>query len=125
MYLRINTIFITGMPLKEKETPKLFYTIGEVAKKFNVNPSLIRFWEKEFGFFKPRKNKKGDRLFTNQDIDAFHKIYHLVKERGFTLQGAKEKLAVQTNDTDTTIEIVKSLDRIKSLLLDLKRELGT
>ncbi len=73
------------MPYKEKEPEKLFYTIGEVSKLFKVNTSLIRFWEKEFDILKPKKNKKGNRLFTKEDLDNLHIIYHLVKERGFKL----------------------------------------
>ena len=99
---------------------KLYYTIGEVAKMFNVNVSLIRFWEKEFEIIKPRKNKKGNRLFTPMDIDNFHIIYHLVKERGFTLQGAKDKLKENPGDTAKNAEVVKSLEKIKAFLLDLK-----
>jgi len=82
------------MPYKEVKVEKLYYSIGEVAKMFNVNTSLIRFWEKEFDIIKPKKNKKGNRLFTQQDIDNFHIIYHLVKEKGMTLKGAKKKMKV-------------------------------
>ncbi len=78
------------MPYKERKIEKVYYTIGEVAEMFDVNTSLIRFWEKEFDIIKPKKNKKGNRLFTKQDIDNLHIIYHLVKERGMTLKGAKE-----------------------------------
>lgn len=80
------------MPYKETESIKLYYSIGEVAKIFDVNASLLRFWEKEFDIIRPKKNKKGDRLFTQEDISNFRTIFHLVKERGYTLQGAKEKL---------------------------------
>src|ERR1041384_715073 len=80
------------MPYKEKEIEKLYYTIGEVAKMFDVNTSHIRFWSKEFDVIKPATNKKGNRLFTQSDIDNFKKIYHLVKEKGFTLKGAKVEL---------------------------------
>lgn len=111
------------MPYKEKETVKLYYSISEVAEKFNVNASLIRFWEKEFEIIKPQKNKKGNRLFTQQDVDNFYIIYHLVKERGFTLQGAKDKLKSNKEDTLNSVEMVKSLNRIKTFLLDLKAEL--
>ena len=90
---------------------------------FDVNTSLIRFWEKEFDIIKPKKNKKGNRLFTPRDIENFHIIYHLVKERGFTLQGAKEKLNQNKYDTINTVEIVKSLKKIKSFLEDIKKEL--
>jgi DNA-binding transcriptional MerR regulator len=80
------------MPYKETETVKLYYTMGEVSKMFDVNPSLIRFWEKEFDSIQPKKNKKGNRLFTSEDIENFRKIYDLVKQKGFTLQGAKATL---------------------------------
>lgn len=90
---------------------------------FKVNASLIRFWEKEFDIIKPQKNKKGDRFFTQQDIDNFRIIYHLVKERGFTLQGAKEKLKKNKEDTIDNVEIVKSLNKVKAFLLELKSEL--
>ena len=79
------------MPYKEKIPEKIYYSIGEVANMFNVKTSLIRFWENEFDIIKPHKNKKGNRLFTKQDIDNFHIIYHFVKERGLTLKGAKKK----------------------------------
>lgn len=102
---------------------KLYYTIGEVAKMFEVNTSLIRFWEKEFDIIKPKKNKKGNRLFTKKDIDNFHIIFHLVKEKGFTLEGAKNKLKNNKKETIENAEIVNSLQQIKSFLLELKNEL--
>ncbi len=111
------------MPYKEKKVEKLYYSIGEVAKIFDVNTSLIRFWEKEFDVIKPKKNKKGNRFFTKQDIDNFHLIYHLVKERGMTLQGAKKKLRENKDDTLNNFEIVKSLGEIKNLLLEIKDSL--
>jgi DNA-binding transcriptional MerR regulator len=111
------------MPYKEKEITKLYYSIGEVAKMFDVNTSLIRFWEKEFDIIQPKKNKKGNRLFTQEDIDNLHLIYHLVKERGFTLQGAKEKLKDNKADTINNVELVKSLNRLRNFLLEIKAEL--
>ncbi len=102
---------------------KLFYSIGEVSKMFDVNTSLIRFWEKEFDIIKPKKNKKGNRLFTQTDVDNFHVIFHLVKERGFTLEGAKKKLAQNKDETISNVEVVKSLKDIKSFLLEIKNEL--
>lgn len=102
---------------------KLFYSIGEVAKMFNVNTSLIRFWEKEFDIIKPKKNKKGNRLFTSQDVDNFHIIFHLVKERGFTLQGAKDKLRENKEDTVKNLEVVKTLKQLKGFLLEIRKEL--
>jgi len=83
------------MPYKEKEIEKLFFTIGEVARMFDVNTSHIRFWSKEFDVIKPATNKKGNRLYTQSDIDNFKKIYHLVKEKGFTLKGAKVELKTE------------------------------
>ncbi|MCD4761143.1 MerR family transcriptional regulator [bacterium] len=90
---------------------------------FNVNTSLIRFWEKEFDIIKPKKNKKGNRLFTQQDVDNFYVIGNLVKERGYTLQGAKEKLKKNKDDTIKNIEIVKSLNKVKKFLIEIKKEL--
>lgn len=99
---------------------RMFYTIGEVAKMFDVNTSLIRFWEKEFDIIQPKKNKKGNRLFTPRDVENFHVIYHLVKERGFTLQGAKEKLNQNREDTVDKAEVVRTLKKIKGFLEELK-----
>jgi len=111
------------MPYKEKEIEKVYYSIGEVAKMFNVNTSLIRFWEKEFDIISPQKNKKGNRLFTKEDVDNFYIIFNLVKERGYTLQGAKEKLKENKEETIQNIEMVKSLNKIKNFLLEIKEEL--
>jgi DNA-binding transcriptional MerR regulator len=111
------------MPYIEKPVEKLYYSIGEVAKMFNVNTSLIRFWEKEFDIIKPKKNKKGNRFFTKQDIDNFHLIYHMVKEKGMTLNGAKKKLKENKEDTSNNFEVIKSLNQIKSLLLEIKDNL--
>jgi DNA-binding transcriptional MerR regulator len=104
------------MPYIEKKVEKLYYSIGEVAKMFNVNTSLIRFWEKEFDVIKPKKNKKGNRFFTKKDIDNFHLIYHLVKERGMTLNGAKKKLKENKEETTENFEIIKSLTDIKKII---------
>ena len=111
------------MPYKDKPVEKLYYSIGEVSKMFDVNTSLIRFWEKEFDIIKPKKNKKGNRLFTKEDVDNFHIIFHLVKERGFTLEGAKQKLKDNKEDTVDNLEAVKSLNKIKEFLLEIKAEL--
>ena len=111
------------MPYKEKPTEKLFYTIGETAKMFNVNVSLIRFWEKEFSILKPKKNNKGNRLFTKKDIENLKIIYHLVKERKFTLSGAKKKLKENKSDTINNIEIINRLKEIRTFLEELKEEL--
>lgn len=111
------------MPYKEKKVEKLYYSIGEVAEMFNVNPSLIRYWEKEFDIIKPRKNKKGNRSFTIEDIENFHMIYYLVKELGLTLKGAKKKLKENREGTTRNFEAVKSLKKIKSLLLEIREDM--
>ena len=110
-------------PYKEKETSKLYYTIGEVSEMFDVNTSLIRFWEKEFDILKPKKSKKGNRLFTKDDVDNFKLIHHLVKERGFTLNGAKDKLKKHKFEAKKEVEMVQSLEKVKKFLLALKKEL--
>ncbi|MBR2196169.1 MAG: MerR family transcriptional regulator [Salinivirgaceae bacterium] len=111
------------MPYKEQKIEKLFYTIGEVAEMFDVNTSLIRYWEREFDIIKPQRNKKGNRLFTKNDVDNFYIIYHLVKERGLTLEGAKRKLHDNREDTINNFEVVKSLESIKETLLEVKEML--
>jgi len=111
------------MPYKEKRVEKLYYSIGEVAEMFNVNPSLIRYWEKEFDIIKPKKNKKGNRFFTIEDIEHFHIIYYLVKELGLTLKGAHKKLKENKEGTMNNFEVVKSLKEIKSLLLEIREDI--
>jgi DNA-binding transcriptional MerR regulator len=111
------------MPYQEKETEKLYYAMGEVAKILGVNASLIRFWEKEFDIIQPKKNKKGNRMFTRQDLDNLLLIQRLVKERGFTLQGAKDKLKQNKSEAKDQHEMVKSLEKVKAFLLQLKEAL--
>lgn len=103
---------------------KLYYTIGEVAAMFNVNTSLIRFWENEFDIIKPKRNKKGNRLFTKQDVDNFYAIYHLIKEQGYTIQGAKDKLNANFAVTMQKSDIIHSLNKIKDFLLEIKDNIG-
>lgn len=97
--------------------------MGEVAKAFDVNASLLRFWEKEFDIIKPKKNAKGDRKFTPDDIKNLQLIFHLVKERGFTLEGAKTHLKENQKKTLDKFEIVRKLETIKSQLINLKNQL--
>lgn len=111
------------MTYKGREIEKLYYSIGEVAKMFDVNTSLIRFWEKEFDIIQPKKNKKGNRLFTKVDVDNLRIIFHLVKERGYTLQGAKDKLKDNKDDVMENVEIITKLEDIKAFLLDLRSSL--
>ena len=103
---------------------KLYYRIGEVADMFKVNTSLIRFYEKEFDIIKPHRNKKGNRLFTQNDVDNFHSIFHLIKEKGYTLDGAKLQLrekraAAKSPEQD----VLNSLLRMKRFLLELREQL--
>ncbi len=102
---------------------KRYYSIGEVAGAFNVNTSLIRFWEKEFDVIKPKKNAKGNRKFTPEDIKNLELIYHLVKERGFTLEGAKIHLKEEKKKTLSNFEIIRKLEAIKAELVNLKNQL--
>lgn len=100
---------------------KLYYSIGEVAKAFDVNASLIRFWEKEFEIIQPKKNAKGNRLFTKNDIDCFKNIYYLVKIKGYTLDGAKQAIGKKgIATTADEIDVVKRLENIKDELIKLK-----
>ncbi len=102
---------------------KMYYGIGEVAEAFDVNASLIRFWEKEFDILKPKKNAKGNRKFTPEDIKNLELIYHLVKERGFTLEGAKIHLKEQKQEALDSFDIIRKLEAIKGQLLKIKEQL--
>ncbi|WP_294822678.1 MerR family transcriptional regulator [uncultured Flavobacterium sp.] len=102
---------------------KRYYSIGELAKAFDVNASLIRFWDKEFDILKPKKNAKGNRMFTPEDVKNLQLIYHLVKERGFTLDGARVHLKEGQKKTLDKFEIIRKLETIKTNLLNLKNEL--
>jgi DNA-binding transcriptional MerR regulator len=109
---------------REENPSKIYYSIGEVAKMFNVNTSLIRFWEKEFDIIKPKKNKKGNRLFTPNDIKHFRLIHHLVKEKGYTLKGAQDYLKHNPEGINKNAEVVESLEKIRNFLLEMKEGLG-
>ena len=111
------------MAYKEKEIEKIYYSIGEVAELFNVAPSLIRFWESEFDLIQPKKNRKGNRQFTKEDIENVRTIYHLVKQKGFTLQGAKEMLKNNTQSIKDNMEIYDSLKKIRQFLVEVKDKL--
>ncbi|HAX16674.1 MULTISPECIES: MerR family transcriptional regulator [Leeuwenhoekiella] len=102
---------------------KLYYSIGEVADAFGVNSSLIRFWEKEFDVIQPKKNAKGNRKFTPEDIKNLELIYHLVKERGFTLEGAKTHLKENKQETLNKFDLIRKLENIKAQLQQLKDQL--
>jgi DNA-binding transcriptional MerR regulator len=102
---------------------KRYYSIGELAKAFDVNASLIRFWDKEFDILKPKKNAKGNRMFTPEDVKNLQLIYHLVKERGFTLDGARVHLKEGQKKTMDTFEIIRKLEAIKTQLVNIKNQL--
>ncbi|MDX1445701.1 MerR family transcriptional regulator [Lishizhenia sp.] len=108
------------MKVNEANLKKLYYSIGEVAEMFEVNTSLIRFWEKEFTVIKPKKNKKGNRLFTPKDISNFNKIYHLVKEQGHTLDGARKAIKEKESVYSEKDLVIDKLESIKTALIKLK-----
>jgi len=101
------------MPYKEKEIDKMYYSIGEVADMFTLSVSNIRFWENEFDILRPRKNSKGDRLFTKKDLDTLRTIVHLVKEKGYTLDGAKKVLNVKKEKVESRLEVIESLEKLR------------
>lgn len=107
-----------------EELEKSYYSISETAQMFQVNTSLLRFWEKEFDMIKPYKNKKGDRYFTKRDIETIRTIYHLTKEKGYTLQGAKDALkGDKFVDQISKAELIQTLKNIKEFLVEIKEEL--
>ncbi|MEI7423332.1 MAG: MerR family transcriptional regulator [Prolixibacteraceae bacterium] len=108
------------MGFKAPKSEKLYFSIGEVAEKFNLAPSALRFWEKEFDTIKPFKNKKGNRFYTQDDIDQIAVINHLVKERGLTLKGAKVKIKENKDEVAHNYEIVQKLQEIKTYLIEIK-----
>lgn len=105
-------------------TAKIYYKIGEVADMFNVNTSLVRYWEKEFKIIKPRKSQKGTRLFTNRDIDNFRIIHELVKVKGMTIQGANDFIArKEKQNSFEKVDVINTLHRLKKMLTDIKEHL--
>ncbi len=111
------------MPYKERDISKLYYTMGEVSAMFDVNPSLIRFYEKEFEVLQPKKNKKGNRLFTPEDIENLKIIFHLIKDKGYTLNGAKDHLKQNIHDVKDSQRVIASLENLKKFLLEVKEQL--
>ena len=105
------------------KSPKIYYSIGELAKMLNVNTSLVRFWEKEFDLLKPKVKPSGVRKFTKEDIEKISSIYRLLKEEGLTIQGAKKKLKSKDISEEENIAILKKLNKIKEELKSLKKTL--
>jgi DNA-binding transcriptional MerR regulator len=112
------------MPLKEKTIERIYWTIGEVAEQLEVNTSLLRYWEKEFGSLRPKRTSKGDRLYTKDDIAKVREIQMLLKDKGFTIQGAKDQLRGSRQHVDHIQEVVERLQRVRSELLALREELA-
>tara|TARA_B100001094_G_C18183186_1_gene802148 strand:+ start:1621 stop:1947 length:327 start_codon:yes stop_codon:yes gene_type:complete len=108
--------------MKFNSTKKRYYSIGEVASKFNVNPSLIRFWEKEFSILKPKKTSKGNRKFSSNDIKSFSKIYFLLKQKGYTIQGAKDYLKNNIK-SHSKLNVINRLNEIKSKLIEIRDQI--
>jgi len=111
------------MPYKEKKIEKLYYSIGEVSKMLDVPVSTVRFWENEFDILRPMKNKKGNRMFTSNDVRNLTIIHKLLKEEGMTMAGVKKKLSEKWDETDHKFEITESLNKIKDLLLEMRDSL--
>lgn len=117
-------IDLIEVPDEEVLNQKLYYSITEVARWFRVNASLLRYWENEFDILKPRKNRKGDRLFRPEDIKNLQVIYYLLRNRKFSLEGAKKYLRNNRHQADMHVQLAQSLTKFRSFLLDLKANLG-
>ena len=109
------------MPYKEREIKKKYYSIGEVSGQLNLNTSLIRYWESEFEVLSPKKNKKGLRKYTEKDIEILKKIQSLLKDDGFTIEGAKKHFKSKVLNQEN--KIISELENIKKKLIDLKRKI--
>ena len=112
------------VPEDEVLFQKQYYSISTVAKWFKVNTSQIRLWENEFDILKPKKNRKGDRLFRPEDVKNIQLIYHLLRQRQFSMEGAKKYLAGNRQDIEINQQLTDSLTKLKSFLLELKTNLG-
>jgi len=111
------------MPYKEREISKMYYTVGEVSKLLDVNPSLLRFYEKEFDVLQPKKNKKGTRHFTVEDIENLKIILHLTRDKGYTLNGAKEYLKNNMAESKDSQRVINSLENLKKFLIEVRDQL--
>jgi len=117
-------LILVEVPDDEELFKKLYYPISEVAKWFNVKTSLLRFWENEFDILKPRKNRKGDRLFRPEDIKNLQVIHYLLRQRKFSIEGAKKYLKQNKTKAEVDIQLIQSLTRFRSFLLEMKANLG-
>ena len=116
-------IHTLNIPASEELIKKLYYPIGEVATWFNVNTSLIRYWEKEFKQLQPRKTRKGDRLFRAQDIEFLRQLYYLLREKKYSIEGAKTYLKNNKEKAEKDSAVLNSLKNIKQFLVSLKEAL--
>ncbi len=105
------------------EDHKIYYSIGEIAKLLKVNNSLIRFWEKEFDIIKPKKNSRGNRIFTKNDVFNLQLIYHLLKEKKYTIKGAKKKIRDNKDGVKKNFEVIQNLQTIRSKLAEIRDQL--
>ncbi len=111
------------MPYKDREIKKIYYSVGDISKMFNVAPSLVRYWDAEFKELKPTKNKKGNRLFHEKDVEYFKVIYYLVKVKGYTLDGAKTQLKNKKSVVFQEEEVISRLEKVKEFLIELKNKM--
>ncbi|MCB9251477.1 MAG: MerR family transcriptional regulator [Flavobacteriales bacterium] len=109
--------------MEDENIEKLYYTMGEVSTMLDVAPSLLRFWEKEFSEIHPKKNKKGNRLYTKEDIETLKLIYFLTRKKGLTLSGARERLKNQKGQLNKNKEVLESLQKVRDFLIELKESI--
>ncbi len=117
-------VALLEIPEDEILFQKQYYSISEVAEWFNMKPSLLRFWENEFDILKPRKNKKGDRLFRPEDVKNLRMIYYLLRQQKYSVEGAKQFLKDNRKKAEMQVQLVESLTKFRSFLLELKSNLG-
>lgn len=111
------------MPYKERDINKMYYSMGEVSELFDVNQSLIRFYEKEFDILQPKKNKKGNRYFTPEDVENLKIILNLIRDKGYTLNGAREYLKNNMTASKDSQRVINSLENLKKFLLEVRDQL--
>jgi DNA-binding transcriptional MerR regulator len=108
---------------EEREISKMYYTMGEVTAMFKVTPSMVRFYEKAFDILQPKKNKKGNRLFSPEDIENLRIILHLIQDKGYTIPGAKDHLKNNIKDSRGSQRVIQSLENLKKFLLEVRDQL--
>ncbi len=111
------------MPYKERDISKMYYSMGEVSAMFDVNQSLLRYYEKEFEVLQPKKNKKGNRYFTPEDIESLKVIFHLIRDKGYTIQGAKDHLKNNLNTSKDQQSVISALEHLRNFLIEVRDQL--